>query len=255
MFWEAPAQTADVFYVKQSNQRIGNGGNDLKKKPVFSRELAYICGVYILTMGTAFIEKANLGMSMVVAPAYVLSLKFQPLMHFLTFGFFEYMIQAVMLIVLALALRTWKRSWIFSFVTAFLSGNAIDLNCYLLRSLTADTLGIRILCFVIGLLLGSLGIAFLYHTYIPLEVYDIVILEIVDRKKSSVSKVKTTYDCISCAAAIAISFVFFHGLRGVYICTVICALVNGTCIGTWTKILDRCFTFKDTTKLRSFFEK
>ena len=42
-----------------------------KKKPVFYTELAYIAGIITLAVGTAFMAQADFGVSMVVAPAYI----------------------------------------------------------------------------------------------------------------------------------------------------------------------------------------
>lgn len=57
-------------------------------------ELAYVLGLIILALGVALMEKADLGISMVVAPAYLISLK----VSFLTFGRAEYTLQAVLLV-------------------------------------------------------------------------------------------------------------------------------------------------------------
>jgi uncharacterized membrane protein YczE len=45
------------------------------KKKVFYTELSYVLGLLIMAFAAAFTEKANFGMSMVVAPAYILHLK------------------------------------------------------------------------------------------------------------------------------------------------------------------------------------
>jgi uncharacterized membrane protein YczE len=50
-------------------------GDSMQTKKVFSSELAYLFGILILALGTAFMEKADFGMSMVVAPAYLIHLK------------------------------------------------------------------------------------------------------------------------------------------------------------------------------------
>ena len=44
----------------------------MKGKRTFYTEVAYILGIVVLAAGNALMEKANLGMSMVVAPAYLL---------------------------------------------------------------------------------------------------------------------------------------------------------------------------------------
>ena len=45
------------------------------KKHTFYTEFAYFFGILILALGTAFMEAADFGVSMIVAPAYLLHLK------------------------------------------------------------------------------------------------------------------------------------------------------------------------------------
>ncbi len=45
------------------------------KEKVFYTELSYALGLIIMAFAAAFTEKADFGMSMVVAPAYILHLK------------------------------------------------------------------------------------------------------------------------------------------------------------------------------------
>ena len=47
----------------------------MKGKRIFYCELAYFLGIVVLAFGTALMEKADFGMSMVVAPAYLIHLK------------------------------------------------------------------------------------------------------------------------------------------------------------------------------------
>ena len=44
------------------------------KKKIFYTEISYILGILIMAFSTAFTEKADFGMSMIVAPAYILHL-------------------------------------------------------------------------------------------------------------------------------------------------------------------------------------
>ena len=58
----------------------------MKRQLVFSTELAYILGILTLALGTALMERADFGVSMVVAPAYLLHLKVSQFYLFFTFG-------------------------------------------------------------------------------------------------------------------------------------------------------------------------
>lgn len=46
------------------------------KKRIFYTELAYLLGIVLLAFGSTCMAKADLGLSMIVAPAYLLHLKF-----------------------------------------------------------------------------------------------------------------------------------------------------------------------------------
>ena len=89
-------------------------------------ELAYILGLVLIALGAAFMEKANFGMSMIVAPAYLLHLKVSQTYSFFTFGMAEYTLQGVLLILMILLVRRFKLSYLFSFVTAVIYGFILD---------------------------------------------------------------------------------------------------------------------------------
>ena len=63
------------------------------KKKVFYTELCYLLALPILAIGTALMERADFGMSMVVAPAYLLHLAISPALPFFSFGMAEYLLQ------------------------------------------------------------------------------------------------------------------------------------------------------------------
>ena len=67
-------------------------------------------------------EKADFGVSMVVAPAYLLYRWLSPAWSFVTFGMAEYCLQAVLLLAMCLLLRRFRVSYLFSFVTAVVYG-------------------------------------------------------------------------------------------------------------------------------------
>lgn len=96
------------------------------KKASFYTELAYLFGIAGLALGTAFMEKANMGISMVVAPAYLIHLKLSKIWTFVTFGMAEYTLQVCLLIIMVIVLRKFKISYLFSFVTAIIYAFTLD---------------------------------------------------------------------------------------------------------------------------------
>lgn len=74
----------------------------MKEKRAFYCEIAYVIGIIALAFGTAFMEKADFGMSMIVAPAYLIHLKVSQYFSFFTFGMSEYIFQALLLVMLSI---------------------------------------------------------------------------------------------------------------------------------------------------------
>ena len=230
--------------------------DDAKGKRGFSTQLAYVFGIVLIALGTVLMTKADLGLSMVVAPAYLIFLKLSTIWSFVTFGMAEYTLQTVLLIAMMLILRKFRLSYFFSFVTAIIYGLTLDGLTLLLQSLSAELMGIRILFFAVGLCMGAAGVSCMFHTYISPEVYELFVKEVSKAYSADINKFKIGYDCCSCIVAICMSFAFFGLMHfeGVKLGTVVCALLNGRIIGFISRFLESHWEFKDSFKLRRLFE-
>ena len=226
------------------------------KKKIFYTELAYVFGLIIMAFASAFTEKAGFGMSMVVAPAYILHLKLVEVFPWFSFGVAEYVFQAFLLVLTTLIVRRFKLSYLFSFVTAVIYGTLLDMAMGVISALPTDTIAIRLVWYIIGVASCSLAVSLFFHTYISPEAYELIVKEISDKFGFNINKVKTSYDCISTVLSVALSFVFFgFGVfRGVGIGTVFCALINGLLIGRATKLLEHFFEFKNGLKIDKYFK-
>ena len=201
-------------------------------------------------------ERADFGMSMVVAPAYIIHLKLSEFLPFFSFGMAEYTLQAVLLIVMMIALRRFKLSYMFSFVTAVIYGFTLDGAIALVSLVGEIGIAMRVAFFIIGMIVCSIGVSMFFHTYISPEAYELFVKEISTKYHININKFKTGYDCVSCLISIALSFIFF-GLwhfEGVKLGTVVCALVNGYTIGLCSKLFDKYFDFKDGLKIKKLFD-
>ena len=226
------------------------------KKRVLHSEFAYFAGLILLALGTAMMEKADFGVSMVVAPAYLIYRKLNPLLSFVSFGMAEYLLQLVVLVIMMIILRKIRLSYILSFATAVIYGFIMD-GCMALTGLiAANPMALRVIFYLLGMVLCSMGISMLFHTYISPEAYELFVKEISTKLRMDVHRFKTIYDCASCLIAVAMSFAFFgFGVfEGVKLGTVFCALINGSLIGLCSRFYEKHFTFKDGLKLRGFFE-
>ena len=228
----------------------------METKKVFYSELAWVLGIVILAIGTSLMEQADFGMSMVVAPAYIIHLKVSEFLPWFTFGMSEYLFQGVLIILTVISVKRFKKGYLFSFVTAVIYGLVLDACIWAVSFVPASTDLLRWIYYFLGMVLCSTGVALLFHTYIAPEAYELFVKETAERYGKSISVVKTAYDCCSCLIGVVMSFSFF-GLwefEGVKLGTVFCALVNGYLIGMISKFINRIFIFRDRFSLRKMFQ-
>ena len=222
----------------------------MKGKCVLYCEIAYVIGILLLALGTAFMEQADFGMSMVVAPAYLIHLQVSRFLPFFSFGMSEYVFQAVLLVLLSLVMGSVKKSYLLSFVTAFVYGVVLDAAMAAVALLPFGGMGWRIAFYIVGLITCSVGVALLFYTYLPPEAYELVVKELSGKCNMAIGKMKTIYDCCSCACSVVLSLCFFGAFVGVKWGTVVCAMVNGWLIGRISRLLETKFIFKDALPLR-----
>lgn len=226
------------------------------RKPVFYTELAYLLGLALLAAGVSLMEASDFGISMVVAPAYLIYRKVSLVLPFFTFGTSEYCLQAVLLLVTMLLVKRFRISWFLTFATAVLYGFILDGCMWLMSFATHDYLPLRLLYYILGAVICSAGVSLLFHTYLPPEVYELFV-KLVSRKYGiGIHRFKTAYDIISMLLGVILSFCFFgFGVFvGVRIGTLICALLNGFMIGKCSAVLEKRFDFRDAFPWRPFFE-
>lgn len=214
-------------------------------KRVFYTEISYVLGLIIMAFGAAFTELADFGMSMIVAPAYILHLKVSETLPWFSFGVAEYCMQGLIVLLTIGCVRRFKVSYLFSFVTALLYGTILDRAISLVSFCKSESMEMRIVWFVVGTILCSIAVSLFFHTYISPEAYELIVKEISSKFLININKVKTIYDCISASLAVILSFAFFgFGVfRGVGIGTIICALINGYLIGKISAFFEDRFEF------------
>lgn len=220
------------------------------KKIKASSEVAYLAAIALLSLAVAILSAADFGISMIVAPAYLLSLKTGAL----TFGQAEYVIQAGVFIVLCVVLRKFKFVYLFSFVTCLIYGLVLDLwrkiPCFnpTVTEPGSMDLWLRIVMFVVGVILTSFSVALFFKTYIYPQVYDFFVKAVSGKYGIKLSVLKTIVDLTCLTASVIMTFVFFGKIEGIGWGTLVMACLNGTIIGFFSKLLDKIFDFQPIFK-------
>ena len=220
------------------------------KKRTFSTELCFVLGIILLAFSATCMAKSDLGLSMVVAPAYLLHLKIG-----ISFGTAEYCLQAVLLLLMMLILRRFRLTYLLSFLTAVIYGVVLDAFMLIIEFPELSMMA-RVALFVVGLFAGAAGLAFFFKSYLTPLVYELFVREMAKKINVPLSYFKTYFDIVFCILAIMLSFAFFGfgHFEGVKAGTVVCALLNGWLIGRYTESFDKKFVFKDSRPWREYFE-
>ena len=205
-------------------------------------ELIYVIAILLLSFSVAMISCTGFGVSMIVAPAYILSEK----VSFLTFGQSEYIIQGILFILFCVLMKKVKVVYFSSFITCILYGAVLDLwrliiphfnpNLYAVGSLP---IGFRIVYFVCGMLLTAFSVALFFQTYLYPQVYDFFVKGISSHFNLNRTKLKTCFDMTCLVIACIMTLLLFHKFVGIGIGTIIMTCFNGMLIGFFSKMFDK----------------
>lgn len=214
----------------------------IMKKLKISSEAVYVIAILLLSFAVAMISSTGFGVSMIVAPAYIISLK----VDFLTFGQAEYLVQGILFILFCLLNKRFKPIYLSSFLTGIVYGAFLDLWRKVIPHFNPDITAVgslpmvlKIVYFICGMLLTALSIALFFKTYIYPQVYDFFVKGISSKYSINTTRFKMCFDASFLVIAVILSLVLFKRLNGIGIGTVIMTCFNGMLIGLFGKLIDK----------------
>ncbi len=207
-------------------------------------EFVYLFALAILALSVAMTATADFGVSMIVAPAYIISLKW-PLF---TFGQAEYIVQGLLFVVFCIAMRRVKPLYFISFATGLLYGAILDawrlIPLFSPAAIGAVSMPLRITLLLVGMVMTSFSIALLFRVYIYPQVYDFFVKGITARYGINRTRFKQGFDAACLILSIAMSFLLFGKLNGVGIGTLLMTVCNGFLIGLFDRLIGKVMDIK-----------
>ena len=200
---------AELCYnsIKERNKEGDKSMPENNKKPIRRfGEAAYVLGTVLCALGVCLSAKSGLGVSTVVAPAFILSSYLEPIAPFFTFGNTEYLVQGILLILVAFFMKRVTLSYPLSLVTAVIYGVTLDLWRLVFGTDPVEEIYLKIIFMIIGALITGMAIAMMLRSYLPQQAYDFSVKEISVVKKYNMNKVKWIYDIVSLIVAFKTSF-------------------------------------------------
>ena len=219
-----------------------------------SNELLWLFGILFVALGVALCSKADLGVSMIAAPAFVLSEALLPLSGFFSVGATEYVFQGLLLVLLCLLLRRFNWRYLLAFAVAVLYGYTLNFFLWLLGGLTVTGAFLRWVLLLVGDCVTAFGVACFFRTYMPLQVYELFVAEIARCFKLPIGRVKSCFDISLLAFSVILAFSLFGdaatfdfttiwrtSYHSIGLGTLVTTAINSPLITLAGKLIDKCF--------------
>ena len=219
-------------------------------------EIAWIIGTFVCAFGVVMCTKASFGLSMMAAPPYIAHVALVGWLPWYSQGTSEYVWEAVLLLVMFLLIRKFRLKYLLCYLSGVIFGLALDLWLLVLGGGGMfSSLGLRIMGFCCGILCISLSVAFVFRTYLPPQIPELLVMEVAKHFRVDPTRIKLINDITCLVLSFTLSLVFTGGLIGVGVGTVVIALVNAPLIKLWSKLIDKLFTFEPMfPKLKAWLE-
>ncbi|MBE7065483.1 MAG: hypothetical protein E7384_06705 [Ruminococcaceae bacterium] len=224
------------------------------KKIQKSSELLWLLGIVFVAFGVAICSKADLGVSMIAAPSFVLSEILLKWSSIFSVGVTEYVFEGLLLLLMCVVVRRFNWRYLLSFAVAVLYGYILNFFLWLLCGVKFDAVWLRWVMLIVGDMIIAFGVACFFRTYMPLQVYELFVSEIADRFKLKITKVKWSFDIsllvFSLALAIflfgdigsfdwtSIGYLSFHNIG---LGTLVTTVINSPAISLTGKLVDKIF--------------
>lgn len=224
------------------------------KKIVKSSELLWLLGIIFVALGVSICSKADLGVSMIAAPAFVIYEAIAPLWIGFSVGMTEYIIQGLMLVLLCIIIGRFNWRYLFAFAVAVIYGYTLNFFLFLLSGITFDSILIRYVMLILGDIITAFGVACFFGTYLPLQVYELFVTELAGRFKLNINKVKSLFDITLLVLSFVLALTLFgdaadfdlksigyKSYHSIGLGTLITTAINAPIIAAMGKLIDRFF--------------
>lgn len=225
----------------------------MKKIPRTS-ELLWLFGIIFVALGVAICSKANLGVSMIAAPTFVVQEAVVRLWSGFSVGVVEYLVQGLVLVILCLCVRRFNWRYLLAFLVAVIYGYTMNFFLWILGGVSFDAVWLRWAMLIVGDIITAFGVACFFHTYMPLQVFELFVAEMTDRYRLELHRVKTVFDI--CLLVISVSLalmlfgdvaefdwrtIYYNSFHSLGLGTLVTTLINAPLINLMSRIISRVF--------------
>ncbi len=224
------------------------------KKLQKSSELLWLFGIVFVALGVAICSKANLGVSMIAAPAFVVFETLSPYWSGFSVGMMEYVIQGIILILLCVIIRKFNWRFLIAFLVAVIYGYVLNFFLWVFNKVNFNEIWLRWIMLIVGDIVTAFGVACYFKTYMPKQVYELFVSETSKTFNLSITKVKSVFDTSLLILSTVLAFtlfgdatsfnwstIYYQSFHSIGLGTVVTTLINSPLIGVCSKLVDKVF--------------
>jgi uncharacterized membrane protein YczE len=224
------------------------------KKINKSSELLWLFGIVFVALGVSICSKADLGVSMIAAPAFVLSEALFPFSAFFSVGVTEYLIQGIILLILCIVIRSFNWKYLLAFAVAVIYGYTLNFFIWVLSGVEFNSVAVRWIMLIVGDVITAFGVACFFKTYMPLQVYELFVAELTDRFSLNINKTKSIFDISLLVISITMALVLFGDIisfdwtsvtyasfHSIGLGTLVTTAINSPLIALMSKLINKLF--------------
>ena len=215
-----------------------------KNKALNKRDgIFWAVGLVLTALSVSLAARSGFGVSMVVAPAYVLHLKLVEIFPWFSFGVAEFLTQFLLIAVMILIIRDFRLRYVLTFGTAAIYGAILDMWRSIVGTEVPEAFGARLAFAAGGILICGFAIALMFRTSWPQEAYDMFVKDVSEHLDIDTDKFKWGYDIASLLTAIALMLILFRTFSFEMIGpgTLVTTIVNAPLIAMFGRLIDKTF--------------
>lgn len=216
--------------------------------------MLWLIGIVFVALGVAICSKADLGVSMIAAPTFVITEAVSPFWSGLSIGVTEYLLQGIILVILFIVIRRFNWRYLLAFAVAVLYGYVLNFFLWLLGGEPFNTIWLRWVMLIVGDVIIAFGVACFFRTYMPLQVHELFVAAVSERFKLNIARVKLIFDISLLVISVTLACTLFgdvttfdwstigySSFHSIGLGTFVTTAINSPLIALMGNLVDRIF--------------
>jgi len=184
----------------------------LKKIPK-TAELMWVLGIFLVALGVTMSKKADLGVSMIAAPTFIVYEAIKPLWTSVSVGTVEYLVQGAILLIMCVVVQRVNWRYLLAFAVAVIYGYVMDMWMLVFKNVVISEAYLKWIMLIAGDVMTAAGVACFFRTYMPLQVHELFVSELSDRYSLKINKVKLVFDLSFLVLSVVLALSIFRDVK------------------------------------------